>query len=75
MGPHDFVYSVSAWGVRELQLKLRATAFVTWNTWYYVILSLGWFFRNFEYVDLDYDVVDAFGLVRGLGNIGFAVEN
>ena len=74
MGPDGFLWSISVWGGEELQLRFGPGVGMTWDMWVYVIEGLKGFMRTFEYVDLDFDVIDIRMMVFGHGSIGFAVK-
>ena len=74
MGSDGFLWSISIWGGEELQLRFGAGVWMTWDMWFYVIGGLKGLMRTFEYVDLDFDVIDIRTTVVGQGSIGFAVK-
>ncbi len=62
-------------GIRELRytkrykdtvdLIVRPTDEMTWETWRYALLGVGGFMQDWEYVELSFDVV-----VLGVGHVG-----
>ena len=57
MGPGEYVYRAVASGRQELQLQLDPGYILTWDQWSDVLSDLGHFMTEYEYVELDFDVL------------------